>query len=179
MCIPISQGQCGSWDSSMAAMGFTIGEAPRIPTNIPPEPKNMEESPPPKKNEKKKCGFRRILQSSASKVLIIIAIFFMQLLANGCLLFVDFDRMCTLLGDLLGKSLLFKVMGPPALKFAAEIDRCSKNMIWLWVWIHVNLVNITWFSTINSFTHGNRRLPPPQCHPASQGNKALLTTIIP
>ena len=38
--------------------GSPIGEAPRIPTNIPPEPKNMEESPPPKKNEKKKCWFR-------------------------------------------------------------------------------------------------------------------------
>ena len=116
MYIPISQGQSGSWDSSMAAMGFTIGEAPNIPTNIPPETKNGGEHQHQPKNENKNVGFAS--QSSASKVLIIIAIFFMQLLANGCLLFVDFDRMCTLLGDLLGKSLLFKVMGPPTVKFA-------------------------------------------------------------
>lgn len=104
--------------------GSPIGEAPRIPTNIPPEPKNMEESTNTNQKTKKKCGFRN--QSSASKVLIIIAIFFMQLLANGCLLFVDFDRMCTLLGDLLRKSLLFKVM-TPAVNFAAEMTGVPKT----------------------------------------------------
>lgn len=138
MYIPIPQGQSGSWDSFQRPW-WTIGEAPNIPTNIPPEPKKWRRAPTPtkKRKQKKKCWLR-------------FAIICFQGTHNHRHIF--HAASCKWVPPLRwlwpdvhpswGSSWeVSPVQGNGA--HCSEIcggnDRCSKSMIWLWVWIHVNI----------------------------------------
>lgn len=157
MCIPISQGQSGSWDSSMAAMGFTIGEAPNIPTNIPPETKNGGEHQHQPKNEKKMWVSKPIIcfQGTHNHRHIFHA--------ASCKWVPPLRWLWPDVHPSWGSSWEVSPVqgnGAPDSEICGNWQVFQKHDLSGWIWIHVNLMNITWVSTVNSLTHGNRRLPP-------------------